>query len=59
VEMSFIKRFVAKLLGQVEFDPVDAGALKIDRYAEPFGTLATEFSCVAMMARNGFITLGD
>ena len=35
------KERAAALLGQIGFDPVDAGPLRIARPAEPFGKLAT------------------
>ncbi|MNY55306.1 hypothetical protein D3C86_1912710 [compost metagenome] len=35
------KERAAALLGQIGFDPVDAGPLRIARLAEPFGMLAT------------------
>ena len=38
------KKLTAELIGDVGFDPVDAGPLKIARYTEPFGLLVGQLA---------------
>ncbi|MGN6393660.1 MAG: NADPH-dependent F420 reductase [Gemmatimonadales bacterium] len=38
------KRTAAQLIRDVGFDPVDAGPLKVGRYAEPFGLLVAQLA---------------
>ena len=38
------KRVAAELIRDVGFDPVDAGPLRIPRYAEPFALLVAELA---------------
>ena len=38
------KRVVATLIGDVGFDPVDAGPLRMARYVEPFALLVAQLA---------------
>jgi predicted dinucleotide-binding enzyme len=38
------KKIAAKLIGDVGFDPLDAGPLRVARYTEPFGLLVGELA---------------
>jgi predicted dinucleotide-binding enzyme len=46
------KRVAAELIRDVGFDPVDAGPLRIARYAEPFALLVAELAYEGKVARN-------
>jgi hypothetical protein len=53
------KDVAARPIGDVGFEPVDAGPLRIARYAEPFGLLMGQLASKARKGRNSHTGSSD